>query len=76
MAAFLAILGGAYYFTLMKNTVSIEYQSSVVASAVYCFMAAVIYAYINYKYGVGSDALKMDIIQQCFVKSIGLSQHR
>ena len=58
MAVFWQYLGGAYYFTLMKNTVSIEYQSIVVTSAVYCFMGAVMYAYINYKYGVGSDALK------------------
>ena len=58
MASFLAMLGGAYYFTLMKSTVSVEYQSSVATSAVYCFMAAMMYAYMNYKYGIGTDTLK------------------
>lgn len=29
MASLLAMLGGAYYFSLMKSAVSIEYQSSV-----------------------------------------------
>jgi sensory rhodopsin len=58
MAAFLAMLGGAYYFSLMKSAVPVEYQSSVATSAVYCFMAAIMYGYMNYKYGLGTDALK------------------
>lgn len=58
MAAFLAMLGGAYYFSLMKSAVPVEYQSSVATSAVYCFMAAIMYAYMNFKYGLGTDTLK------------------
>lgn len=58
MAAFLAMLGGAYYFSLMKSAVPVEYQSSVATSAVYCFMAAIMYAYMNYKFGLGTDTLK------------------
>ncbi len=57
-AAFLAMMGGAYYFSLMKSAVPVEYQSSVATSAVYCFMAAVMYAYMNYKFGLGTDTLK------------------
>jgi sensory rhodopsin len=58
MAAFLAMMGGAYYFSLMKSAVPLEYQSSVATSAVYCFMAAVMYAYMNVKFGIGTDGLK------------------
>ena len=58
MAALLAMLGGAYYFSLMKSAVPIEYQSSVATSAVYCFMASLMYAYMNYKYGLGTDTLQ------------------
>lgn len=58
MAAFLAMMGGAYYFSLMKSAVPVEYQSSVATSAVYCFMAAMMYAYMNYKFGLGTDTLR------------------
>ena len=58
MASLIAMLGGAYYFSLMKNTVPLEYQSSVATSAVYCFMAAIMYGYMNYKFGLGTDTLK------------------
>ena len=58
MAALIAMLGGAYYFSLMKSTVPVEYQSSVATSAVYCFMASIMYAYMNYKFGLGTDTLK------------------
>lgn len=58
MAAFLAMMGGAYYFSLMKAAVPVEYQSSVATSAVYCFMAAMMYGYMNYKFGLGTDTLK------------------
>lgn len=58
MAAFLAMLGGVHYFSLMKSAVPIEYQSSVATSAVYCFMASIMYAYMNYKFGIGTDTLK------------------
>lgn len=58
MAALIAMLGGAYYFSLMKSAVPIEYQSSVATSAVYCFMAAIMYGYMNYKFGLGTDTLK------------------
>ena len=58
MASLLAMLGGAYYFTLMKSAVPVEYQSSVATSAVYCFMASLMYAYMNFKFGLGTDTLK------------------
>lgn len=58
MASLLAMLGGAYYFSLMKSAVPIEYQSSVATSAVYCFMASIMYAYMNYKFGIGTETLK------------------
>lgn len=58
MASLLAMMGGAYYFSLMKSAVPLEYQSSVATSAVYCFMASIMYAYMNYKFGVGTDTLK------------------
>jgi sensory rhodopsin len=58
MAALLAMMGGAYYFSLMKSAVPVEYQSSVATSAVYCFMASIMYAYMNYKFGIGTDTLK------------------
>ena len=58
MASLLAMLGGAYYFSLMKSAVPIEYQSSVATSAVYCFMASIMYAYMNYKFGIGTDTFK------------------
>lgn len=34
-----------------------EHQSNAVTSAVYCLMAAIMYGIINYKYGIGTDAL-------------------
>lgn len=58
MVSLLAMLGGAYYFSLMKSAVPVEFQSSVATSAVYCFMAALMYAYMNFKYGLGTDTLK------------------
>jgi sensory rhodopsin len=58
MIAFLGMMGGAFYFTLMQSTMPVERQTVAVTSAVYCLMAAVMYAYINYKYGIGTDALK------------------
>ena len=58
MVSLLAMLGGAYYFTLMKSAVPVEFQSSVATSAVYCFMASLMYAYMNFNYGLGTDTLK------------------
>jgi sensory rhodopsin len=58
MVAFLGMMGGAFYFSLIKTTMPIERQSVAVTSAVYCLMAAVMYGYINYKYGIGTDALR------------------
>lgn len=58
MASLLGMLGSAYYFSLMKSAVPVEYQSSVATSAVYCFMASIMYAYMNYKFGIGIDTLK------------------
>jgi sensory rhodopsin len=55
--AFLGMAGGAYYFALIKNTLPLEHQSNAATSSVYCMMAALVYAYINYKYGIGTDAL-------------------
>jgi sensory rhodopsin len=57
MVAFLGMLGGAYYFALIKSTLPVEHQSNAVTSSVYCLMAAIMYALINYKYGIGTDAL-------------------
>jgi sensory rhodopsin len=57
MVAFLGMIGGAYYFGMIKSTLPLEHQSNAVTSSVYCLMAAVMYGYINYKYGIGTDAL-------------------
>jgi sensory rhodopsin len=57
LMAFLGMLGGAFYFAQIKSTLPIDHQSNAVTSAVYCLMAAVMYAVINYKYGIGTDAL-------------------
>ena len=57
LMAFLGMAGGAYYFALIKNTLPLEHQSNAATSSVYCMMAAIAYGYINYKYGIGTDAL-------------------
>ncbi len=57
MVAFLGMIGGAYYFGMIKSTLPVEHQGNAVTSSVYCLMAAVMYGYINYKYGIGTDAL-------------------
>ncbi len=57
LMGFLGMAGGAFYFTLIKNTLPLESQGNAATSAVYCFMAAMMYAYINVKYGIGTDAL-------------------
>lgn len=57
LMAFLGMLGGAFYFAQIKSTLPIDHQSNAVTSAVYCLMAAVMYGYINFKYGIGTDAL-------------------
>lgn len=58
MVAFVGMLGGAIYFSQIRTALPVEYQSTAVTSSVYCFMAAIVYAYINYKYGIGTDALQ------------------
>jgi sensory rhodopsin len=58
MVAFLGMMGGAFYFAQIKTTLPMERQSVAVTSAVYCLMAAVMYGYINYKFGIGTDALR------------------
>ncbi len=58
LIAFIGMLGGAFYFTLIQGTLPVDKQNVAVSSAVYCMMAAVMYAYINYKFGIGTDALK------------------
>jgi sensory rhodopsin len=58
MVAFLGMMGGAFYFSLIRTTMPIERQSVAGTSAVYCLMATVMYGYINYKYGIGTDALR------------------
>jgi sensory rhodopsin len=57
LMGFLGMAGGALYFALIKNSLPVDSQSNAATSAVYCFMAAIMYAIINYKYGIGTDAL-------------------
>jgi sensory rhodopsin len=57
LMGFLGMAGGALYFALIKNSLPMDSQSNAATSAVYCFMAAIMYAIINYKYGIGTDAL-------------------
>ena len=57
LMSFLGMMGGAYYFALIKSTLPIDSQSNAATSSVYCLMATVMYGYINYKYGIGTDAL-------------------
>jgi sensory rhodopsin len=57
LVAFLGMVGGAYYFALIKDTLPLDHQTNAVTSSVYCLMAAMMYAYINYKYGIGTDAM-------------------
>ena len=57
LIAFLGMVGGAAYFALIKNTLPLESQANAATSSVYCMLAAIIYGYINFKYGIGSDAL-------------------
>jgi sensory rhodopsin len=58
MVAFMGMIGGAFYFALIKSTLPVERHSVAVTSAVYCLMAAVMYGYINYKYGLGTETLR------------------
>jgi sensory rhodopsin len=58
MVAFMGMIGGTFYFALIKSTLPVERHSVAVTSAVYCLMAAVMYAYINFKYGLGTEALR------------------
>jgi sensory rhodopsin len=58
LVSFLGMMGGAFYFALMKSTLPVDKQNVAVTSAVYCMMAAVMYGYINYKFGIGTDALR------------------
>ncbi len=58
MVSFMGMLGGAFYFALIQSTLPVDKQNVAVTSAVYCMMAAVMYAYINYKFGIGTDALR------------------
>ncbi len=57
LMGFLGMAGGTLYFALIKNSLPLDSQSNAATSAVYCFMAALMYAFINYKYGIGTDAL-------------------
>ena len=41
LMGFIGMTGGAYYFSLIKSTLPVEYQSNAVTSAVYCTMAAI-----------------------------------
>lgn len=58
LIAFLGMLGGAFYFAQIKSTLPLEHQTQAVTSSVYCLMAAVMYAVINWKYGIGTDTLR------------------
>ncbi len=57
LMGFLGMAGGSLYFALIKNSLPLDSQSNAATSAVYCFMAAIMYAFINLKYGIGTDAL-------------------
>jgi sensory rhodopsin len=57
LVSFLGMVGGAFYFAQIKSTLPIDQQTNAVTSAVYCLMAAIMYAVINYKYGIGTEAL-------------------
>jgi sensory rhodopsin len=57
LMGFIGMVGGTFYFSLIKSTLPLEHQSNAVTSAVYCLMAAIMYGIINYKYGIGTDAL-------------------
>jgi sensory rhodopsin len=61
MVAFLGMLGGAFYFSLIKSTLNVQYQNVAVTSAVYCMMAAIMYGYINFKFGLGTDTLRQGV---------------
>jgi sensory rhodopsin len=61
MVALLGMMGGAFYFTLIKSTMQVQHQTVAVTSAVYCMMASVMYAYINYKFGLGTDTLRQGV---------------
>ena len=58
MVAFMGMVGGAFYFTLIQSTLPPERQTVAITSAVYCLMAAIMYGFINYKYGIGTDTLR------------------
>ena len=58
MVAFIGMLGGTFYFTLIQSTLPLEHQRVSISSAVYCLMATVMYGFINYKYGIGTDLLR------------------
>jgi Bacteriorhodopsin-like protein len=58
MVAFMGMIGGTFYFAMIRTTMPLERQAVAVTSAVYCLMAAVMYGYINYKYGLGTEALR------------------
>jgi sensory rhodopsin len=57
LMGFIGLMGGTFYFAQIKSTLPLEHQSNAVTSAVYCFMAAIMYGIINWKYGIGTDAL-------------------
>jgi sensory rhodopsin len=61
MISLMGMMGGAFYFALIKSTLPVEHQSVAVTSAVYCMMAAVMYGYINYKFGIGTDLLRQGV---------------
>jgi sensory rhodopsin len=58
MVAFMGMIGGTFYFALIRTTMPLERQAVAVTSAVYCLMAAVMYGYINFRYGLGTEALR------------------
>lgn len=58
MVAFMGMVGGAFYFTLIQATLPKDRQTVAITSAVYCLMAAIMYGFINYKYGIGTDTLR------------------
>lgn len=58
MVAFMGMVGGAFYATLIQAALPPERQTVAITSAVYCLMAAIMYGFINYKYGIGTGTLR------------------
>lgn len=58
VVAFVGMAGGALYFALMKSALQPEFHSVAATSSVYCFVAAIIYGYMAFRFGIGTDTLQ------------------